>query len=200
MWSRFLPIVLKAKEWIDAGKIGDVKYLSISLGFCAKRNDSNRFWNPKLGGGAAYDLLVYGYEITRLLIDKTVKSHNISVVKSRTGVDASDVLVLEYDDMTAVLNASLEAFMSQSVKVRGSKGNIVIPNILFGYEVLCTDNENKIVELYKDAATKNGFAYEIAEVMRCVREGKLQSDVVPHSLTLEYAEICDEILEVLKEK
>ncbi len=193
MWSRFLPIVLKAKEWIEAGRIGDLKFAEISLGFCAERDNGNRFWNPELGGGAALDLLVYGYEIIRLLIDKPILGHKLSVIESGTGVDASEVLVLEYDDMTAVLSASLETFMNQSVVVRGSKGSIVIPNILFGNEVLCHDNENNVLEHYTDTITQNGFVYEIEEVVRCIKNGNLQSDIVPHTLTLDYARVCNEI-------
>lgn len=200
MWSRFLPMVLKAKEWIETGRIGDLKFGEISLGFCAERDNGNRFWNPRLGGGAAWDLLVYGYEIIRLLIDKPITGHRLSVIESGTGVDASEVLVLEYPDMTVVLSASLETFMNQSVVVRGSKGNIIIPNILFGNEVLCYDNENKVVERYSDTITQNGFVYEIKEVMDCIKKGKLQSDTVPHNLTLDFAKICDEILEKVREK
>ena len=198
MWSRFLPIVKKVKEWIDEHKIGDVKYAEISLGFCAEKNPGNRFWNPGLGGGAAYDLLVYGYEILRLLIDKPVLSYKLSVIRSKTGVDASDVLVVEYEDMSAVLTASLETFMSQSVVVRGTEGSIIIPNVLFGNESLRYDNEGRQKEQYRDDATTNGFVYEIEETVKCIGEGRCESETVPHSLTVEFAKICDEISEEIK--
>lgn len=198
MWSRFLPIVKKVKEWIDEHKIGDVKYAEISLGFCAEKNPGNRFWNPGLGGGAAYDLLVYGYEILRLLIDKPVLSYKLSVIRSKTGVDASDVLVVEYEDMSAVLTASLETFMSQSVVVRGTEGSIIIPNVLFGNESLRYDNEGRQKEQYRDDVTTNGFVYEIEETVKCIAEGRCESETVPHSLTVEFAKICDEISEEIK--
>lgn len=61
MWSRFLPAVNKAKEWLQAGRIGNPAYANIKIGFHAPEDPNNRYLSPKLGGGAAYDLTVYGY-------------------------------------------------------------------------------------------------------------------------------------------
>lgn len=193
MWSRFLPMVHKMKEWCSNGSIGALKFIECPLGFCAEKNDANRFWNPELGGGAAYDLLVYGYEITRFLTEKKPKDHYLSVVKSKTGVDSSDVLVLQYDGMHAVLTASLETSLSCSLIISGEDGRIITPNILFSNEAFLYDRSNAPVERFVDDKTENGFIYEIREAMDCIRKKKLQSEVVPHELTLEFAEICDEI-------
>lgn len=195
MWSRFLPMIQKAGEWVKNQKIGEIKFAEVSLGFCAPPGENNRFWNPKLGGGAAYDLLVYAYEIMRFLLDKPILNHNIMIVESKTGVDASDVLILQYEDSIAVLKASLETIMSEELIIYGTKGRIVIPNLLFGNEVVRYDNDSVCEEMYRDDETTNGFVYEIKEVVRCVREGRIESDIVPHSLTIDFVKICDEIIE-----
>ena len=193
MWCRFLPIVKKAKRWCSDGKIGDIKYVDASLGFCALKDENNRFWNKKLGGGASYDLLVYGYEIIRFLIEEPIKKQSFSQVMSRSGVDASDLLILYYDDKFAVIRASFETCFSQGISINGEKGKVEIPDLLFGNKVICTQFENGHTEEYTDEKIGNGFVYEIEEVMTCIAEGKLESETVSHELTLEFAEICDEI-------
>jgi hypothetical protein len=38
-----------------------------------------------------------------------------------------------------------------------------------------------------------GYQYEAAEVMKCLDEGKLQSDIVPHSFSLDLMNTLDRI-------
>ena len=38
-----------------------------------------------------------------------------------------------------------------------------------------------------------GYQYEAAEMMRCMRAGKLESDLVPHQFSLDLMELLDEI-------
>ena len=59
MWSRFLPTINKAKAWIDNGEIGIPEISQFSIGFKAAEDNSNRFYNPLLGGGASKDITVY---------------------------------------------------------------------------------------------------------------------------------------------
>ena len=48
MWTRFFPAVLKMKELIASGTIGDVKLVQVSFGVQPpKRID--RLYNPTLG-------------------------------------------------------------------------------------------------------------------------------------------------------
>ena len=55
MWSRFLPPVNKARDWLASGLIGEPLFAETGVGFSATRNPENRYFNPDLGGGASYD-------------------------------------------------------------------------------------------------------------------------------------------------
>ena len=57
------------------------------------------------------------------------------------------------------------------------------------------DDQNTLIHHYKDVETKNGFVYEIQEVMDCVRAKMLESRVVPHQLTKDCAQLFDRIRE-----
>ena len=69
LWSRYLPAVQQAKRWVEQEKIGTPTVLQCNIGFVAPDDKENRYFNPKLGGGAAKDITVYAYEITTFILN-----------------------------------------------------------------------------------------------------------------------------------
>ena len=55
----------------------------------------------------------------------------------------------------------------------------------------CFDEQGNQIEAFKDEATENGFVYEAQEVVNCIRAGKIESDIVPHALTIACAKVFD---------
>lgn len=196
MWSRFLPAINQAKKWIQDGRIGNTQYAAINVGFEAAKGDENRFWNPALGGGVAYDLTVYAYEIMTYMIEKEIKQVQTASAFYHTGVDASNHITLVYDDMLATLNSSIAVRLEEKMVIDGELGRIVVPVPHFASQAFLYDKNGQVVEQFQDTETPegNGFVHEARELVRCVKEGRLESDRVPHELTIEYAGICEELL------
>lgn len=193
MWSRFLPKMAKVKEWLAEEHIGEVSFVTCAIGFQAPKDPENRYYNPALGGGASYDILVYCYEIATDFFAESPQQCICLSEWSPSGVDRSDVVVLKYPGCLVELTASFEGSLVDEMVFYGTKGKIVLPHPHYGQEChLYVDGEEPVC--FKDTENDNGFVYEIAEVIRCVREGKTQSNVAPHSMTLEAARVYDEIL------
>ena len=72
-------------------------------------------------------------------------------------------------------------------------GKIVIPRPHCAGEAFLYDRSKKLVGHFIDSQTKNGFVYEIQEMISCVREGKAESAIVPHSCTIACAQLFDRI-------
>lgn len=210
MWSRFLPAVKKAKEWVESGRIGNPVCGNIAIGFHAPEDPQNRYFNPALGGGAAYDLTVYCYEIMTWLVDWHVEVVNAAAVTGRTGVDVTDHVVLRFAkereerqtavepvpyEMLASCDSSFLAGLEDRLVLYGSEGKLILPNPHFASEAFLYDKDGKCAEHFKDEVTKNGFVYEAAEAAACIREGRLESGTVPHSLTVACAELFDRLLD-----
>ena len=51
------------------------------------------------------------------------------------------------------------------------------------------------MEHFVDGETQNGFTYEIEEAVRCIREGSLESRVIPWEDTMACARLFDRIEE-----
>lgn len=197
MWSRFLPAVKQARDWLWAGKIGKLRFCDISIGFRAPKGDSNRYFNPALGGGAAFDLLVYAYELCTFMIPDKAAERTSTALWGPSGVDLSDHVILRWPEATATLSASLIANLDERLLMIGDRGRILLPRPHFGEEAFLYDEDGRPAAHFKDKTTKNGFTYEIEEVMRCIRLGLSQSPAVPHADTLDCAFLFDEIAESL---
>lgn len=198
LWSRFLPALHTAREWLRAGRIGDVVMAECGIGFRAPQDPQERYLNPALGGGAAYDITVYGYEITTWMLAREVERMHVETVAAPTGVDMTDVLLLRFaGGVPAVVKCTFASPIDGDCRlvVYGTKGRIVVPIPHCAKEAYLYAEEE---EHFVDDRTENGFVYEIAETMRCVREGRVESDVVPHRATLDCARTFDRIQEALR--
>lgn len=192
LWSRFLPANNKAREWIRNGEIGDAVTAEMGIGFAADPSPDNRYFNPKLGGGAANDLTVYGLQILPGVLDRPITRVHAEAAAAPTGVDATSTVLLRLgEDVPAAIRSSLMARVDEGLTVYGTKGRIVVPHAHFANEAFLLKPDGTQDVHYKDELTQNGFTYEIEEARRCVLEGLTESPVVPHSSTLACTEVFD---------
>lgn len=194
LWSRFLPAVRKARQWVAEGRIGLPEIAQCSIGFAAPEGRENRYFNPDLGGGAAKDITVYGYALTTYILNQKVKRMAVSATWGDTGVDINNHISMDFTHTLADIAASFVTRMEERMVIYG-KGKIVLPHPHFASECFLYDEKGELEEHFRDEETENGFTYEIQEVIRCIREGKQESAVMPWRDTLDCARLFDKIEE-----
>ncbi len=194
MWSRFLPPMVRAKTWLTDGAIGKASAIDVALGFAAPPGEENRYRNPKLGGGVAFDLTVYAYELTTWMLGRHEDGFQVSALWSPGGVDLADVITLRFPEVLASLRTSFLAAVEERMVIYGDAGKIIVPAPHHTTEAFLYDAEGRLREHFQDTVTANGFTYEIEEVMRCIGEGQTESPVVPHEDTLRCAAIFDALM------
>ncbi len=198
MWSRFLPAIVKAREWVHSGRIGEPVYATAAIGFKAEENPDNRYYSKALGGGAAYDLTVYDYEILTFLIDRPAEVVSAHAVKTEDGVDLTDHILLKFPkegvrDCLAVCESTLLAKLDEKIVIYGSDGKLEIPRPHFATDCYLYDAGFNLVDSFKDNVTENGFVYEVMEAIRCIKAGNVESETVPHRVTIACSEMFDEL-------
>lgn len=193
MWSRFLPAINQAKQWLDSGSIGTPKILQFMIGFQPDQDPKNRYFNPELGGGAARDITVYAYELTTYFIDQRIRKMSVSADWGESGVDITDHISIDFEYTLADLTTTLAAAVEERIVIYGTKGRIIVPYPHYASECMLYDNRGEQVMHFRDEETKNGFTYELEECMRCIREGRIESDRIPHRDTLACSELFDRI-------
>jgi len=77
LWARFNPSILKAKELVDSGAMGTLRYLHADFAFFAlNKPEDGRLLNPELGGGTLLDIGIYPIFLSYLLLGKPNKIQN----------------------------------------------------------------------------------------------------------------------------
>ncbi len=193
LWSRFLPAVNKVKSWVEEGVIGIPQISQIAIGFIAPSQPDNRFYSPALGGGVALDLTVYAYELSTYILQQKIKKMQVSATFAETGVDINNHISIDFEHTLADLSTSFVANMDTKMVLYGKQGKIVLPYPHYAWECFWYDANGELKEHFKADQSRSGYVYEIEETMRCVRAGKIESEVVPWSETLACAKMFDEI-------
>lgn len=192
LWTRFLPTLKTAKAWLEKGGIGDVVSFYSNVGGAFDRNAAKRNFDPALSGGCMYDLTCYSYDIADYFFGKETEIEEIKAVFDDTGVDLDVTLKLKYGNVTSVQENSMVRELQEDLCIVGTAGKIVIPHPHWGNDAYLYDAEGKEIEHFH-ADVENGFVFEIGETVACVKDGALESTVVPHELTLRAARLYDTI-------
>ncbi len=194
MWTKFLPATRTVRQWIEEERIGKVKYIQASFGFRSEFNPQSRLYDPKLAGGALLDVGVYPISYATFLLGKQPEKVVSSAFLGKSRVDETNVIALLFEGgAMADLSSSISANTGNDATIIGDRGRISVPNFWTAEKAELYDANGKLTETFSHPFTSNGFVYEVEEVNRCLREGKLQSDIIPHETTLAIMKLMDGI-------
>lgn len=193
LWSRFLPNIIKTKELIDSGEIGEVKLLTASFSILSDNGPEHRHYNIDLCGGTVLDTGIYNIFLSLLLLGKP-QSFTAMAGLSEQGGDNSCSYTFKYEkDTLAVMYSSFLAETPVVAEIHGTKGKILLEHLWFcpgNIRLISRDGEEKIFEFdFKS----NGYEFEAEEVVSCILAGKKQSDLWSWNDSLQLVSQMDSI-------
>ncbi len=193
-WIRFLPALLKMKELIENGVIGEVVWARSDYGFVAKGARKDRKFDSSLAGGALLDIGIYNLGFMRMVMgDVQPESFESHYHINEYGTDDFSTILLRYPGgRSAVVTTSIGINMTRYAIVYGTKGSIALDDFQHAEKLTVTvDGEAPyVIDLPEEF---NGFEYQIREVERCVSLGMTTSDILKETDTLEILELMDQI-------
>lgn len=194
MWTRFIPCVLKLRQLLSEGVIGEVTHLKASFGIRSKRTwPWGRLRNPKLAGGALLDLGIYPISFARMILGQPPVEMISRAKIGRTGVDETSEYFFSYPNgARADLFSSFKKQTSHEAILTGTKGTIHIPDF-FHPSQMTISRKNSDPETIEIPLESTGYQYEAAEVQRCIREGLTESPAMPLDETLEIMRTMDDL-------
>jgi len=208
MWTRFLPVNIRVKEWIRSGLIGDVWTVTSDFGMMLMSSADMRTVVPEKGGGALLDLGIYPVSYLSMIFGHAPVGVTTEAAMTVSGVDASFGAIMKYGGIdgnlarsaqTACLTVAIDRNLSQTMNIIGSKGVIRVNKFWMAdrANLYTFSDTGELAETpalsYAPEWIGNGYQYEAEEVMRCVMAAEKESPVMPLSESLSVMETLDAI-------
>jgi predicted dehydrogenase len=197
MWTRFQPAVVRMRELIADGAIGDVASVQVELGAKQNADPKDRFFAPELGGGALFDLTVYPLSFAQMVLGApdTVHAHG---VLNAAGVDVEESVLLGYPDgRTATTFASMRCQTPGMARVVGTRGWIEVLPRFHHPSAILLQREGHEPETIVRPPLGGGYSHELIEVTECITAGRTESAVMPLADTIAVQDIMGAVAEQL---
>jgi predicted dehydrogenase len=192
MWTRFLPTIVRLRELLADGAIGEPRSVQADLGIAAPKDPANRFYDPALGGGALLDLGVYVANLAHAVFGPPTEVVARGSL-TETGVDAEAALLLVHvGGGTATLSSSIVSPSVGRGRIDGTEGSIELKPRFHHPHGLTLRRLGAEPERIDLPPTGIGYSHQLVEVTEAIRAGRTESDVMPLSATLEVMAVLEE--------
>jgi predicted dehydrogenase len=195
-FTPFQPSYQKAREIIESGRLGKIKYLQGWFGFNKSPYDMNhRLFNPQLGGGTLLDIGLYPvFDALWFLGSPELVTAQADL--SQTRIDQNIVSQFVYKSGAfASIFASFFSTAGAGTDILCEKGTIRLRRtdaVNQNLEILIMGKEP---ERYSWPASQCGLKMEAIEVMKCLDTQQKESKIMPLSMSTLLMKTLDSIRE-----
>lgn len=202
LWSRFLPAWRQLRQWLDEGAIGPVRHIDASFCFDVPFDANSRMFAPALAGGSLLDIGIYTLAATRFVLETAPGTCpaplrlQASGALAPSGVDRHVDAWMEFEGGVrahCVCAFDRASPSGNALVVDGERGRISLPADFWQATSARLERPGQAPLALALPHAFNGFEGEIAEAMRCVRAGRVQSPAMPHAETLALLDWMDRL-------
>jgi len=202
LWTRFLPATLELQDILKNDNVGKILSTKgrFEVGIC--HGPKSRVFNKAVGGGSVLDVGIYPATYTHMLlgVPESIEAKG----KMKNGVDVTCTAILKYScGAVADIGSSVDGLsLKEYYNIECENATIKMPSFF---------DSRKVVIKYKDGRKDrtikerngisfgrryhpDGFIPEILHFNQLLRDGKIESPVMTHAVTLEVMEIMEEQL------
>ena len=197
------PFIAQVKQEIDAGTIGDVRYIEAAL-ITSDYDGKNIRMRKSTLGGCTYDLGVYCSSLILRMLGKEPGKLNAVSSFSPEGIDLYTTVLMEYEDgvrasmdcgmvLATEKNAALDRF-----QIHGTRGSITA--VKFGFnapgELSYVVRTFAGAEELKTVSVPQNYRLEVEQFGRCISQGETPG--VTEEFSLANARTIDRILKCIQ--
>ncbi|WGD37058.1 Gfo/Idh/MocA family oxidoreductase [Lysinibacter sp. HNR] len=199
MWTRFLPHMIRLREIVNSGVLGEIRALEAKHMQRLPSDSLHRLNNLELGGGALLDLGVYPISFAHDILGEP-DSIAASASFKATGADSQVATVLSYSGgAIATSLSSSEVAAPNTATVVGTRGWVVIDEVWYtptSFRVY--DLENRMIDSYESApgsVVGSGHGLQAVEASRLIAAGRIESELISPQDSLSVMRTLDSIRE-----
>ncbi|MFW9929823.1 MAG: Gfo/Idh/MocA family protein [Candidatus Thorarchaeota archaeon] len=200
---RFNPATLHIKKLINENIIGSIKYIDFNFSHYIKGylgDEDNYRYHKEYGGGALWDLGIYGINFFNYLFDnlpvKIIHCYSESNKGNNTDITFSGLLKYE-NNVICNLNCSFD-YYGNYIIISGSDGQMMINNLTNTYEkkILAKNSLNEVI-LEEVIPPFDHFKEEITHFNKCIITGK--NPIITRTDTILNISLVEKLMKTLEE-
>ncbi|GAA1942524.1 Gfo/Idh/MocA family protein [Agromyces allii] len=196
MWTRYLPHMVRIREIIAAGTLGEVRSLIADHTQKLSDDPAHRINALELGGGALLDLGIYPVSFSWDLFGEPRTIQSTATFKE-TGADAQVAAVFGYDGgrIATTVSAS-DTRGPNTATILGTEARIDIDPVWYTpttFRVVTPDGD--VLESYESEVVGRGMHFQAEAVERLVAAGTLGGDLLTLDETVAIMGTLDTIRE-----
>jgi len=194
MWTRWLPHMIRLREIIAAGTLGDVRTVIVDHNQKLSQDPAHRIQDPALGGGALLDLGIYPVSFAWDVFGAPATITAISS-PTATGVDRQTGMLFGYaDGRQAVMHTALDTKGPNTAAVIGTEAWVQIDPIWYTPTTMrVLDPDDNVIEEFDGRGEGRGMQFQAAALERIVAAGALDDDILPSSESVAIMQSLDDI-------
>ncbi|QNM04396.1 Gfo/Idh/MocA family protein [Qiania dongpingensis] len=187
-----MPIFKEIKSMIASGKLGKIKFVEAELGSLKEDDPSNRFFNPKLGGGAMLDIGTYGLSFVTYFLSGELTELTHLMGRYPTGVDEMWSISLKTSAQEiGSVNLTFRAKLPKRGIIAGEKAYITVMNYVRADKAALVYPDGS-EELLKIGETSKALQYEIQDIEEALSTGDYSYAFM--DCTMKVVELMDRLL------
>ena len=194
MWTRFLPHVARIRELLAEGALGEIVTVIADHGQWFPEDREHRLFAPELAGGALLDLGVYPVAFASMVLGQPTEILSM-VTPAFTGVDGQTSMLLGYaSGAHAVLTCTLAAKSPTRAAIVGTRARIEVEGDFYAPSRFTLTSRDGEQVSFDGSREGRGLRFEADEVARCLREGLLESPLMPLDESVAIMETMEAVL------
>jgi predicted dehydrogenase len=190
IWTRYQPAVNIVRNLINAGRIGNPRLITATLGY--SMGEKPRIMQPDLCGGALLDLGVYALNFVRMFTDCDIETIDGHCVKSVTGMDLTNAMtIILKNGILANVQSSAACVGDNIGVIAGTDGNLIIDNINNPQTITVNGPDRTYIETIRVPQQITGYEYQFLACRQALIDGLLEPCEMPHTETLYIMQLMD---------
>ncbi|WDQ98640.1 Gfo/Idh/MocA family oxidoreductase [Devosia sp. J2-20] len=180
MWTRFFPHMIRLREMLADGVIGEVRTMLATHTQSLTADPAHRLNALELGGGALLDLGVYPVSFAFDILGEPQTIQATGHLRP-TGADAEVTGILRYaNGATMSFIAASDAPGPNRAEICGTRGYIEIDRTWYMPTTFRVyDTSSQLIEEYTSNVQGRGMQFQAAELERLVADGERSSPIMP---------------------
>lgn len=194
MWTRYLPHMVRIRELIESGSLGEIRAVTADHTQLISSNPAHRLNNLALGGGALLDLGIYPVSfIWDILGAPTSIKATARLIETGADAEVATMMTHEGGAISTSLSSS-RAVGPNTAAIIGTEARIEIDRVWYtptSFRLVASDGT--VWEEYTSKTDGRGMQYQAIAAERLVQSGTLEGDILPLTESVAIMGTLDEI-------